>query len=318
MHSQAVNRGDLAAGVREMSQDLTGQFMGLEVLPIYETDEKAGTFGLIQVTEANKDVGPLERAPRGSYSRVTNQTTQDTYDCVERGLEQAIDDSDKADMAKYFDAEMEASMFCQLYLLRKQEERIEAAAFNASTFASYTTGVTNEWDDATNGVPMADVDAARLLLLNQVGGVLPPGVEIRLAVSTKVRNNIRKTDEIKALRGGGNGGRKDVDSLAPANDIELANILNVDKLVHSPAQIGGADIWDDEYALLYLFYKGRMLGAVPHLGRSFLWTTDSPENAFVESYRDEVHRSDIVRVRQNVVEKILAAPCGHLLSNITS
>jgi hypothetical protein len=67
----------------------------------------------------------------------------------------------------------------------------------------------------------------------------------------------------------------------------------------------------------------------PCVGRTFLWTADSPSNAVVEEYREEQTRSDVYRVRHNVSEALLksydssgtvvsniASACGYLMSNI--
>ena len=69
----------------------------------------------------------------------------------------------------------------------------------------------------------------------------------------------------------------------------------------------------------------------PGIGRTFLWTEDSPENPIVEEYREEKKRSDVFRVRHNVDEAYLesktdagatksdiAAACMYLFSNITT
>ena len=53
--------------------------------------------------------------------------------------------------------------------------------------------------------------------------------------------------------------------------------------------------------------------ALPSVGRTFLWESDSPDNATVESYRDEKHRSDVFRVRQNVEEKVIDKYFAHLM-----
>jgi len=89
-----------------------------------------------------------------------------------------------------------------------------------------------------------------------------------------------------------------------------------------------ADIWDDEYAALVRVSNGQDL-MEPCVGRTFLWTADSPQSPIVEEYRDEEHRSDVYRVRHHVAEEFIAskddtgtvvsnvaAACVYLLSNI--
>jgi recombination protein RecA len=81
-------------------------------------------------------------------------------------------------------------------------------------------------------------------------------------------------------------------------------------------------------------YNGEKIGQgrdilQPSIGRTFIWTADSPANAIVEEYREEQTRSDIYRVRHHVAETLLnsynssgtavseiSKACGYLMSNI--
>jgi hypothetical protein len=56
----------------------------------------------------------------------------------------------------------------------------------------------------------------------------------------------------------------------------------------------------------------------PCLGRTFHWGEDGSQiGGLMESYREEQKRSDIIRCRHDVDEKVLYTQMGHLLSNIT-
>jgi len=55
------------------------------------------------------------------------------------------------------------------------------------------------------------------------------------------------------------------------------------------------------------------------IGRTFHWGQDgSSVGGTVESYRDEVVRGNVIRVRHDVDEVILYPQAGHLLSNVTT
>jgi hypothetical protein len=73
------------------------------------------------------------------------------------------------------------------------------------------------------------------------------------------------------------------------------------------------DIWGDDYALVALLAEDGQDLSRPGLGRTFLWVSDSPENAVVEQYRAEEIRSDVFRVRQHVDEVIVDPYFAHLL-----
>ena len=77
-------------------------------------------------------------------------------------------------------------------------------------------------------------------------------------------------------------------------------------------------IWSDEYAMIC-----RVIGSndirEPGLGRTFHWAEDGSQvGSTVESYRDETVRSDIIRARHDVDEKILYTESAELLDNITT
>ena len=79
-----------------------------------------------------------------------------------------------------------------------------------------------------------------------------------------------------------------------------------------------AQIWDDEYCLVCVCASNPNDLREPCIGRTFLWTTDSPSNMVVEEYREEQTRSNVYRCRQSTDEVMVFAGAGYLLSNITT
>jgi hypothetical protein len=51
----------------------------------------------------------------------------------------------------------------------------------------------------------------------------------------------------------------------------------------------------------------------PQLGRTILWTPYTSELGYVETYREEQTKSDIVRVEHSVDEKVFDYYFGHLM-----
>ena len=72
------------------------------------------------------------------------------------------------------------------------------------------------------------------------------------------------------------------------------------------------DIWNASYAMVAVIGDANRLSD-PSVGRTFLWSSDSPENATVEQYRDDASRSDIFRVRQHVDEIVIDPFFAHLM-----
>jgi hypothetical protein len=311
--SGATIRPDLMDAVKEYASDLNSQFMALDVLPLANTDFQSGSFGSLPIENLTDQSSAGKRAPGSGYNRQQSEITTDTYTCEEFGFEEPVDDGEARRMGIYFDAELGAAQINEFRLRRAQEVRAASLLFSTSNFSGHTGNVTNEWNDATNGVPYSDVQGKLLTLKQAVGGAIDG--EICLAVSEKVFRNMYMTAEIKAMRAGGAGGT--FDKVAPSA-AEMANILGINQVFHSSAQNAAADIWDDEYALLFIRSMSPILSSSVQLGRTFLWTADTDANATIESYRDEAVRSNIVRARQYCDEKVFNYAAGYLFQNITS
>jgi hypothetical protein len=319
MQSTAVLRPLLQTSVGEYSDSLLGQFMAPEVLPNMMVDAKTGTYGVVPIENVTDQTGSGKRAPGSGYERNESEVETATYSCEEYGFEEPLDDSNAKDIAQILNSEREIANLNAFRLARVREIRAAAAVFNTSTFTANAVSV--EWDNAS-GTPYQDIQDSILSLKNAVGGALPPGAEICLAVSEKVYRNMVKTTEIQGKIKGGDGSTIDKDPSTSADIIatdRLARILGIDRVFHSNAQNNSADIWNDEYAMLFIRNVGGIQERMqPQMGRSMLWVDDSPSEFTVEEYREENRRSSIFRVRHQLDEKIVVPAAGYLLSNITT
>jgi len=321
MQSTATLRPLLQTSAAEYADSLLSQFMAPDVLPVMQVDAKTGTYGSVPIENVTDETGSGKRAPGSGYERNESSVETDTYTCAEYGFEEPLDDSDSKEIGLVLNAEREITNLNTFRLAKRQEIRAAAAVFNASTFSAYTAGVTVEWDNAS-GTPYSDIQDIILTLKNNVGGALAPGAEICLAVSEKVYRNMVVTTEIQGKIMGGDGSTIDKDPSTSRDIIakdRLARILGVDKVFTSNAQNASVDIWNDEYAMLFIRNTAGIVERMnPQMGRTMLWSEDSNNPWTVESYREENVRSDIFRVRHNVEEKIINANAAYLLSNITT
>lgn len=313
-----LQRPDLASLAYEYMLDADRRgFIGLSILPIFEVPEQSADYPKIP-TEALLKLQETKRAPRAAYPRSDYQFETGTYACEEYGWEEQIDDVEAKLYRRFFDAEVVANMRAVDILLRGQEKRIAAAVFNTANIAN-TSGVGTEWSTAASCTPHADVETGKEAM-RAATGLLPNAI----AMTYKVFTNVLKSKELK-------------DAFRYTNPIEigglemkrrlLAQYFGVDQVlvggaIYDSTEKGQsttiADIWDDEYILLAKLSAGGPDLREPCLGRSFLWTADSPSNLVVESYREEQTRSSIIRVRHNVDEAFIFTGAGYLLSNITA
>ena len=316
--SIAVPRHDLAVLAYEYMASQT-QFIGLEALPILGVPKRNGVVPYIR-GEDILAVKETRRAPRSNYPRGDWEYGSLTYETWENGFEYPVDDAEAAEFKAFFNAERTSAEIAALMLLRVQERRIADLLFNATTFSGYTSGVGTEWSTTSTATPIDDcLNKAETVEANC--GMRPNTLIIGSTARNNLDRNAQIRDRIKYTNPAVGNAR--------LSDELLAQALGVDRVLVGRARYNDADkgkdynaaeIWDDEYALLCVTnpVAPTDMGQTPNLGRTVLWTEDSPTNLVVERYRDETVRGEVVRVRQNTDERVLFANTGYLLSNITS
>jgi hypothetical protein len=316
----ATLRPDLAGSLMEfdLAADRQG-FIAARVLPVLEVASQAGSFGRIPLKQLLQTRETL-RAPGGGYSRSGFTFEPDSYACEEHGAEEPVDDRSKKMYANYFDAELIAAQRAFDAVLRNAEIRAAAALFNATTFASYTTAIVEEWDDFDDADPIGDVEAA-VRAVWAASGLWPNA----LIINRMVFRNLRQCEQIlERIAASGAGDRIRATDITAA---QLAAVFDLEEIIvaGSPKNsanegqaVSVASVWSDEYAMVARIARGNDVQD-PCIGRTFHWGEDGSQiGGTVESYRDETVRSDIIRVRHDVDEKLLYLPAAHLLSNVTT
>lgn len=313
-----IQRPDL--GVLAYEYMLEGSqrgFIGMDVMPVFTVPEQSADYPIIPI-EAMLKVPNTKRQKRGAYPRGDWEFETGTYACEEHGWEEPVDDTEANLYQRYFDAEMVSAEIAVDHILRDHEKRVASIAQSTSV-AVGSGNVSIEWSTAATAKPRTDVKDAKESMRAASG--LMPNAGI---CSLKVFNNILNTAEIK-------------DAFKYTNPIEiggmeaqkrlLAQYLGLDRILvggglEDTAKKGQAfslsDIWDDEYFSLAVISSGGQRLREPVLGRTFLWTEDSPSILTTETYREENIRSTIVRVRQNVDEAVIFSGALYVMGNITA
>lgn len=325
----AVYRPDLGIAVMEYIEGATMGFIGLQVMPIFETPKQAATYPVIP-KEALLKLPDTARAPRGRYNRDDWEYERGYYSTSEQGREEFVDDTERGllDQEAPGMADFIATNRAMGVIMRSQEKRIADKVFDASTFTAHA--VTNEWDDASNATPIDDVNTG-IKSFRSASGMLPDALIIAFSTFLDLKNCDQIVDRLKYTFPG-----IDINRMSSE---QLAAVFNVPQVLVGGAVYDSAgknvdasisDIWSNEYAALTKISRGRDL-TQPGLGRTFLWTEDSPKNPVVEEYREEGRRSDVFRVRHNTDEALMqskdssgtvvsniADACIYLFSNITA
>jgi len=314
-----LQRADLGALAYEYYMDASQRgFIGTEIMPIFEVAEQSADYPVIPVEALIKLPASIRRAKRGKYQRGDYEFETGTYSCEEYGWEEPVDDSEANLYRRYFDAEEVAVKRAVDIILRNQEKRIATAVQSTGNITN-TAAVSTEWSTAATCTPKADVKGGIQALRAATG--LEPNA---MAISKKVFENLLICAELKDYLQYTN---PHLMSNMEAQKAMVAQYLGLEKVLVGDAvydsakknkSMSIADIWDDEYALLFRMSSNTNDLRDPILGRSFLWTADSPDNLTTEEYREEQTRSTIYRVRHHVDEAFVFTGAGYLLSNITA
>jgi hypothetical protein len=283
-------------------------------LPLLPVPRKAATFGRI-TRETMLRLANTKRSRGSNYNRVDLYTEDDNYSCVEDGLEGVLGDDDRANYANDFDAEMATVTQIQTKLMLNLEVEAAAALFNAVTWLStdaalYTDYSSAPWDNIASDIIGQIITKSETVRLNC--SVRPNA----LLVGAASLANMLKNTGIKAqFPAAPIITRAMIESALPA-------IFGLDRLivggqVYDASKEGqsfsGTDIWGDDYAMIGVFANPGDPVNTPCVGRTFLWTPDSPDLVTVDQYREERVRGDIFRCRHHKVIKIMDAYFGHLL-----
>lgn len=287
-------------------------YIASQVLPYFDTAIQNGQHPVIPV-EALLSLQDTRRAPRSGYNRDDWEYKMAEFSCSENGHEELVDDSESALYASYFDAETVAVRRAVGIIERAHEKRVADKVFNENTFAPHA--VAKKWNDGTAN-PLADVNAGKAAMEDATG--LSPNALIitrptfrALGVNQSVIDRIKFTVP-EVAKGELSAGL-------------LAQYFGVERLLVAGGVYNAADkgldaqvakIWSPAFAMLAVVSSGGNDLREPCLGRTFLWTADSPTPVVVEDYREENRRSSVIRARQHTDERIQFVAAGYLLKGV--
>lgn len=312
-----VFRGDIS-GVVEQAKDWEQTLIGLKLMPAVSVPVKAGMFPVFNLAAGNLLRNEVKnRAPYGTFARGTRSFDQDTYNCLEYGFEEAVDDTIAADMSRFFNAEVLSAKLALRKILLGHEVRVQTAIQNATTFTA-TNSVTayTEANIATFDIAY-DVQYAIDRLLAK--GVSANGLKV--AMSYPVWTRVRKSTVFQnRLRGAGISS----DTILNASLQAAAEVFGVDEVCVGRAAydasiegqaFSSSNIWNNTYVWVGKVTTGgspeSMLGG--GTGFTLNWSEYGPLTQ-VFTYRDEPIKSNIVRACQHTAEKIVDSSAAELIT----
>lgn len=309
-NAAAVYRADLAGHVFE-TEGWEKNLIGTLVMPALDVDRPEGQYPRFAKREGQLLKESVKaRAPYGAAPRDTTAFVQDTYACTEWQIEQAVDDTIKLKNRTFFDAEVVATRLARRKLLLAHERRVAAAIFNASNFTSTNSGTAYTVANIATFDIGLDVDEAKDRLTAKGESfntlVIPYQVATRARASTKLQQR---------ARGAGVSG----DAILNLDANALADVFGVDRVliargVYDSAAEGvafsSANIWSNAN-----IWIGNVGSSILDGGAAYTLNWSQYGSVInVETYRDEVAQSDIVRAKHATAEKVVNAAAGELIA----
>jgi len=310
--SRAVPRADLGAAAMEFVMN-QADFVAGQVLPELPVKNKSGYIAVVTREGITREVD-AKRQAAGGYNRDSFTAEDLLYACQEFGLEGPLPDDRRREYASDFDAELLTVQTTMRKLLVQREKRAAAAVFNTTTWLTtdaqlYTTWAAAPWTTAGSDA-FDHVMKAKEIVRTNCG--LTPNT---LICNQTTINRLKNLTVIKAVIAYVERGTDAALYSAISDLFGLPKII-VAKATTNSATEGqtfvGANIWSSDYAMVCVTSDAGPTPS-PGIGRTPLWTPDSPSSLVIESYYDNERRQEIFRCRHDVDELIVDKYFGHLM-----
>lgn len=312
----ATLRPDLAASFTQFDLAMDRQgFIATKVLPVIDVDTASGTFGKIPVEQLLM-ARDTYRAPGSGYARSKFTFKTDTFTTQEYGAEEPVDDLEAKMYRRYFEVEQFAAQRAYDAVLRAMESR--AASLYANNCGTQTAAVAVSWKTYASSTPIVDIEAAVQAIYVSTG-IWPNTLILTKRQFRNLRESANIIDRIK-YSGLIDPTAKGITTGVLAQVFDLPNIYVASSTANSAhegqtASLGS--LWSDDAAYVGYIASDTDIRR-PTFGRIFHYGEDgSTIGGTVESYRNEIIRGDVIRVRQQMGEKVLYGGNGGLMYKLT-
>lgn len=311
-----IQRPDLGILAYEAMME-PADFIADQIFPMFPTDLQTGDYPIIPIEAflKNKDT---RRAPRSNYARDDYEFSTGTFACKDHGREEPLDDIEAAMYRRFFDGEVVAVERAIYKMRLAREVRVANQVFNVANIP-LTGAAAAAWDVPATCTPKKDVTVG-IAALRANRGIMANAV----AMNWQVAQNVLVSAELKTYL------QYTSPHLIETEQAQLDMLAKyfgvkkvlVGKALYDTTKKGKtstlADVWSHDYVGIFRLAEQVMDLREPCLGRTFLWTGDSPEMLVTEEYREEDIRSNIYRVRNNIDERFVFTGAGYLISGVTT
>lgn len=307
-----IIRADIRTAL-EQGLDCLKFCIGEKVAPVYESEAKAGIYLFRSLEQRGAQrIDENRRAPGTSYPEVTSSWSSQQFETLDFGYKSTVDDSLKAYANRFIDLEVSTARILDAKAMLAYEIRVQNALF-AGGFCANTAIVLYTQANLATVDFVGDVQNAceRQRALGTIANTI--------VLSYPLWNYVRRAPLFQNyVRGNFPTVLPTV--ISPEQAAQVFFDQGIEKILIAGAyqDVGGegqlylgSPIWPNTQ-----YFVGKLTGGDFLAGgamRTISWTEDGGFKS-VESYRDDDKRSDILRVRQSVIEQVIDQRAGQLIN----
>lgn len=290
-------------------QQAASRFVATRVFPIVPTEYDSHTFFIFDKKYWFTD-DMKQRAPGGPFHEAIMGLSTDTFKTLQWALEYPIADEVARNSQVPMSLETAAvNLLGQRDMIRK--ERAFAADFMTTGVWGTDNAAATDWDDFTNGDPIGDIQTAIDTISDNTGQEANTMVLGRIVHKALIRH----PDILDRM--------KYVQTATKANvESTLALIFGVTNYFQSRASYNSANegqtgvfapIIDDDALICHVDSGAGIFGATA--GKTFAWGGGGGEGT-IYRVRDDRQHADIVQIKAQWDQKVVAADLGYFFSDI--
>lgn len=282
-------------------------FVGSLIAPAFPSAVQSSKYFVFDAENEFSVPGNIERAAGTTYKRTKMVTSEDSFECTNKGIEIPVDDEERIKYENQFSMDAAAVRRAGLTVMVDQEVRVHGLATSGVVSSSVPA---IRWD-AANSTPMDDIDMVREIIFDTCGMEMTS-----LTMSRNVFNVLKRHPQIIDLYKHTHAGQLTREILAEVFEVNSINIagglINVaaDGQTLAPSKIWGNSV------IASVTQNTPDLEA-PNFMRTFNWSrTTAPGGTSVMSYRQEDIESMVHRAKQHTDEKLTGLSLGYHLETV--
>lgn len=309
MKSNVAFNPALTMTAQKFMQD-SSAFVGRRLFPLFFTAVQAANYYVFDRENLLNVPASIRRAPSSPYPRQTMQLSGDSYSCQNYGVEEPVDDEERAKYGSAVDADNAAVRRGVNTILVNHEMRVRDKIAGSTAIPTSSPGT--QWDlEGSN--PIQDVRAMREAIHSNCG-LEANTLCVNRAVFNALCDHAQILERIKYNE------RGVITQQILAAIFGVGEVLVAGGVTNAAAEgltLNPGAIWDDTVILAHV-ESAQDLSA-PNFGRTFAWRQfTGPDGLQAFTYRQDEIDSDVQRVRQHCDEKLVGPECGYTLTNVLS